>query len=809
MPFLVLTQVTKRTVRMDRFETPGAPVEYVGRSKFMSDSAIREFARLLKTPFEWLQAALDSFERAPNLPTPNGQRTLVLELPTKEKRVAEQVFSVRDMFSSESTDYKTFEAAVFSEPKSADPVVSWTSRDDVCALDLDVDVPYTDQDLTNLLTYFTPKPQFAWVTKGGGYRFVYLRDTVLTAFELACLGRYNLLGKVVCAGVEVKTETRLPGLARVQRNSLSLARAAYYRTDFSVDKSALAVWLRENDYEIGRRYPHTRCPFNPQNTKPQRDPVIVTEEGIFCPHPDCGFKSFGRLMGGDSAWTVWTCAGKAVHWEHARHEMVHDCGFEDKYSRVVYRAMMKLCEVSKARTRLAMERHNIIWCDGYYWSRASSMRQWGKNVEEVLNNLPAFHRDDGAKSRAHRESVAEAMESDSREDFGYREVIPIIGCRLMPVTSALTCIVQAKLYAKKETAQFRAKYTPSDKRMSFDSAKAVVETAVPGVNWNAVILHLHAKAWTEHRLGLFPMTFLYGASETGKSGSVAIASAIAGTTFKKVLLSENYEDVLRNLVIAKRTATYVFMDEWAKNCDGRAKDRLTPFLSVGEEHLSRLKYENESEFGSMVPFIFADTSVPTEVQEDTQLGRRSILVPMTTGIDWRESLVKTGVRDPLWLRLAGGDYTLACNSILSWFMDEFREPLRYDEAARVLGFLRMCDSEAAIENLDFLRNFIKLLLAEPEVSGNTNFNGRGWKMVNLEVRTPFQEAWLNLCDDRNSPTTSRTCSSVDWQKVMKLKEPSRLEISKLRGRQLCLRLKSVAGTRKDYRVNVELLKENT
>jgi len=221
----------------------------------------------------------------------------------------------------------------------SEAVIEWTGIERACAIDIDAhDIPESHRlcEHDDLLGYFPehlPRPLASWVTHGGGLRATFVEDGCFRADALA--GVWHLgapLGRLAGWKTEAITRTRHPAMKRKSESAgpvvwmtpsatFSIPKVGDASIQDEPSEDQVHAWLAERGMEIGQRYGHELCPFDP-NPSRGNPSVVVETGGVKCFH--CSRSaSWGRLLGGGrdsgAAISLYDAARGLVHLAHQRY----------------------------------------------------------------------------------------------------------------------------------------------------------------------------------------------------------------------------------------------------------------------------------------------------------------------------------------------------------------------------------------------------------------------------------------------------------------------------------------------------------
>jgi hypothetical protein len=311
------------------------------------------------------------------------------------------------------TPQKAFQAALDANTDQAEPILSWGSDEDIAAVDIDFHGDYKpdpDEFYHRVSVSVTPGPALYWVTHGGGYRLMYFRDGPhdFTAAEKAALAMIDIRAHLTrnATGVEFKRDTRHPKFPRADGAKAGPIRpsgpheadagrvaARFLRLADAVDEGAVAEWRDEQGYDEGRRISHEHCPIDPTPGDAKNDCVVHLDGGVYCHRCDGkgiafpgvgrpGFVPWQKLMdeaGGEARHSHIRAAVKNfAHWGHAGYIIRAHTGLDEKYARLLYRALLRTYHGDRGITPQAQQGYDrladkcffppvpLVRADGYW-----------------------------------------------------------------------------------------------------------------------------------------------------------------------------------------------------------------------------------------------------------------------------------------------------------------------------------------------------------------------------------------------------------------------------------------------------------
>lgn len=733
-------------------------------------------------------------------------------------------FRVRDMRSSESTDIPsdtplaTLREIVSKQWPYTEPVVSWDNASLLCAIDLD-STTWDEKRLLTWIEHFEPKPSLSWITKSGGLRLVYEPYEPLDAEELAAIAYLHLSVTAEYDSLEMKDDTRFPhGEVHSRQQSDARKVVRKWLRQFSADDAAVREWLLANNFEIGKRYEHDRCPVAPSSTA-KGTPVIVGELGIKCfvcdAHGLChgstkpGFFPYSVFAGSSSSTLLSSCVENLCHWEHAQHVVHSIFNVRGRVAEMAYSGMMRLQHGKFLRTVFESGR-DLLRFDGRWCNRNGE--SYSKDVKSILETLPAAsYVDAKGKFKADKAKVAALEQTFDLTEYGYPKLTPLFGIRMAQFLPSkddgrVPIIVQVPSLAREGKEDFRPRYIDPEHRDP--SPWTTIERSCPGVNRRYVELVLAAKGCAEIGMGMPPMIFVTGPSSSGKSSTVVLGASMAGDDCVAHVWSSNVDRIRQSVRDSKEKGSFAVFNDFLKEVE-RNKQAVVQasdfILNLTPNSTSWKIWTGPVALGDLPVFVWTDTRVPNELKQDLQLARRLVHVHVPEAVDWRSSLRDTGMERVRNIRTFSLEHARACDAIVSEVIDKFfRTPMTFEEIAVALGFASLCDSSESQDNDESLKAFFDAVCIAPQLGEEDakKFSGRGWKLILREVATELQSAWNVVCDE--NWRESRKCTAADWKKLIGAKSSLRFECRSQTASKIVVRFRSIEGTRTDYKVNEEL-----
>lgn len=667
-------------------------------------------------------------------------------------------------------------AALLQTNRTVDPdsILVWP-KDQIaflCAIDLDFHDPTrqqpTERDWNVIERAFAPKPEFFWRTpRGARGLYVAGKGSTFTAEELAVGAAANLSitpAVVRCGGtIEIKTDTRHPASPRPNNPTFrSVVRRMCGDDRFEIlarfgraglTESEIEAVLEAGDWEIGARLDHSCCPIDPGHDSAGQ-PVMVTEEGIFC------FSCKGRgIRNGFMPW-----AHLASRYDVPVHTgeygpllqaVKHYSPFSHvaylfkalapeimpQYLRVLYRALVKSQHKEKLepmRLAAAMKPFHFVRGENE-WLHADSLLAVGKNLAAAdVNFLPTCCCEVATEEGASLEPVPceVSIHINNGRIPGYPPLQPHL---FEPIAFHHTKPENTDVvhvYPERKTTAERVSYLPPTKRMPLAQCEKVISDYFPGISMEYVEALIVAMGCAESGRGMIPMLWATGTSEAAKTTTIRVVLEMYGEEY--VNLTKCPEDRMAQLfgeALAKTRA--VVFDDFAKDTETyKAYHQFLIQLSRTGHTYHHLNIGMRTlPVNSCV--VLTDWRLPEFFTHDTQFARRVHLIRLKSrvpqGWDKMSHFVEGWWRSDETLREA------AC-SLHSWIVDEFfpeDDKESFDSKMERLGIHRMekdfsdADGREAIR--DLVLDLVAAVVNAPVAAENEKRLGRGYREIRWDT----------------------------------------------------------------------------
>jgi hypothetical protein len=257
--------------------------------------------------------------------------------------------------------------------------------------------------------------------------------------------------------------------------------------------------------------------------------------------------------------------------------------------------------------------------------------------------------------------------------------------------------------------------------------------------------------------------------------------------------------VRAGVLTAKEAGSFALFDEFIKHSRGGRRDpteAMELLLTFTPDSVSHKLYVGPVPLGALPVCVWADTAVPDELRAHTQIARRLTHVHFSERQHWEQTIAAAGVGRPEDIRFARGDYAAACDSLLSWTVDELfsggpGDPgPTFSQLAAELGFRALEDSDVSAAKVESIRRLFDLVCRAPALGGQDakRWPGKGWKVIDLErAESELTDVWRGLADLRDQSQSVRV-DETDLKAVCGLKVPAAME-RRTHGRKVAVRFR--------------------
>ena len=733
------------------------------------------------------------------------------------------------------------EALAVSDYPVAEPVIYWDDIEKLCALDIDFHKtePPPTWRLENILSLLQPVPAWSWVTHGGGLRAVYGPLESLSAAELAAVAALNIkLAEPSCT-FELKDITRHPcyerngktaGPVHQQSQSSSLGAIARWLTA-EVNNEQIKDWLDEHDMEMGKSYPHDKCPIR-GGIESHASPVWVGDLGVNCLKCAAegiksgsrkpGFFPFTSLCGQGTDNLIVSILKNFTHWEHAKLVFADRLNLTGPITELIYRALLKTIHGDDPRVEKVFDAgHNLLRLDGF-WSSSDCSAAYSRDISAILAALPACMYEADGEFKVDQEKVNRFRERADLIEYGYPHITPVFGCSVYHhfLSSGDDQRIHAIVYDRRlrpeNMAPYRPVYVPPAKRMPLDEAWAIYEEVFPGLDRNYLRLLIAAKGCSEGGIGLPPFIAVTGPSATGKSATATLAAATCGDNNTEVQWQSNVERFRQSVMEGAARGSYVTCNEFLKDAvqsGESSKNALNNFLTMTPDSVSHKMYIGPVTLGRLPVFTVTEVDLPVEIQSFKQIGRRFIHIPTHEAKNlWKTSLIDSGVYRIELFRISDLSRAAAGNAIISDIIDSyFKIPQPFEKIALELGYNTLEKSENFEDQTWLLKRFFDLVCQAPDLplELQSRWPGRGWKLIRRGMESDLGMIWAKLCDNEfEAYDRSQRVAEQDWAGVIGVKTPVAVDIRSHGQGTVVLRFRN-GGIRSDMaKFNKEILNAN-
>ncbi len=717
-------------------------------------------------------------------------------------------FNFRPIFDGTLTPFDSFQAVLDHKTDDYEPMIVWDDPKSACCIDMDwlAEPTHNKDQLIIISALVQPAPMYSWVSHGGGLKCMYTAQDGFTADELASVGCIWLNAKFGnLVRTELKTETRHPRYNRkgFECSSVRVSNAATLDLDpvkrwlsnYEISESERDEWLSTNDYTIGGRYSHNRCPLRPHIDGSKRECVVVYPDGIHCNYCAAvyggGNSSYARLVNNTFADPIKVYLDNFVHWGHAKYRWFREFGLMDREGKLSYKSALKVRhDTEDPRINRVFIDHNIIRANNWWCTDDGQL--CGNELHNILNELPAcyFLNDDGKAIRSKSKSAWLSQTVDIRK-YGYDSFDFIRGLRIHGQhnkydADKIMLELPNDVLRPPHCAYARPKCIGVPTETEVENAWELIEKVFPGINRNYLLLLLVARGISEGETGMPPFVYCSGKSQTGKTTTVDIAAAILGDATSAPLWSMSVEKTREGILKNKlERGDYIVINEIEKQAN-RAKSEviqaMDDLLNFTPNSSSHLMYIGPMNFGRLPVIVWTETSVNDEILHSVQLGRRLVHVPLFKKVHW-ERPIKALIGKVTHLRLAGPEYVTACDVLCSYVISRWfsQMPKIFSDIALELGFeLLLRGREGEDEETGIDRSMLTLFnvacTGEPAPDNALRqIGGKGWIICPAEV-------WQQFRDPSGSTLTDcRNVKEQDWNEILGTSENVSFEAKSFSG----------------------------
>lgn len=723
-------------------------------------------------------------------------------------------------------------------------ILDWPTLDQLCCLDIDYhDSPAPPRHVLEALvrTRVTPQPYCWHFSRGGGLHLFYVAADGFTAEELAAIAalRFRILDTT--AGVELKKQVRGPGDEAVQygddRKQDTTGTLLEWLREPTATVEGIDEYLLEEGMELGRRYPHNKCPIHPSDDPgDKRDPVVVSESGIYCFVCAGKGRVFGSRRPGFVPWP--SVLGQAVagdvgfmvrglcHWGHAKWVLSERYGLSGPLAELAYRAALKAYHRDKPTYDLIpgvfdpmTERYTRV---GEDWMSLEELQMIKQRMEPILSRLPyTQYVDPKGAVKSDPARVAHFTQPLDLTREGYPTLQLVYGMRLAGEyldNHDRTMVAVPGPHLKRGGKAVIPRYVPYSSRVPIEKAWDRLREIVPGVDRTLIELLLCAAGCAqETELGMPPRIFVAGPSGAAKSSHFKIAAGILGVSAEEVSIQNGEERLRQAIRDSIEQSPYVVVNEILKDSRRNAKrspgEALQVILNLEKDSRTHVLYKGSQRFGRQFVLGMTEVALPPEIRNEQQIARRVWYYRLPSSIRvWPETMKAAGLTAFKDLRLASHDVAEACNAILSDVVDRFfAVPMTWEDQAGTLGVKTIENHADFVDQTPHLRHLFKLVCLAPEID-NTRLRliyKNGYKQIKKNEQIgEFEEdlyAYYTMFADGPGEDwfSSRQLMEKDWSRILGTDLHVRLVMSQ-NGSSVFLRFQ-VGPEAKPERVNQQIV----
>ncbi len=733
-------------------------------------------------------------------------------------------FTIREIDQTDDEGDKVSDppAAVLTNRLPTIPVgkiLKWGDIKAVCCLDIDyhgVTPPEESWLEAVVRSRVAPKP-FCWhFSRSGGLHLFYLAAGTFTAEELAAVAGLRFRSIEPTAGIELKKVVRGPGDRPVYYNGVQETTASlteWIGTGESGNETveeAVQQYLESEGITIGSRYGHDKCPICPSpDAGDKRDPVVVSDEGIFCHVCDgkgrclgsrrAGFAPWNTIVGHPTAGDFGYMIRGLAHWGHAKWVLSEKYRMVGKFAQLAYTAALKAYHQGKPTERLVnrvfdptLDKMARVGKDWYFITDLQPAEQGVNNLIAALPSV--MYEDEKGSVKASLASVALYSQAIDLKDYGYPPLRLVFGAKLaaeyLPQPLVATVGVAAK-HVQMRGDRYLPRYVLKSERMGLTKAWGLLEQIVPKVDHTLIRLIIAGSGVAQETCrGQSPRLFVTGPSGAAKTAHFSIAGSILGVVVPSITANSSDERFIANIKDAMNGSGVVVVNEIFKDAMRTSKRSpavaMQPVLNIEPDVQVHQLYKGGRPIGRQCLLAFTEVAMPATMQEETQIARRLRYYRVERRKDdWRAKMAAAGIGEFKEIRTRSPELADACNAILSDVIDEFFvEALTFDEIADRLNIKTIEDSPDFSDPTPYLRHFYKLVCAaeEPKSESMRKRFGRGAKKIDKAMDDnpdgkDLLATYSMFADGSGADWfTSRKLIEKDWSSVLKTDETVRLSL---------------------------------
>ena len=723
------------------------------------------------------------------------------------------------------------------EGMAADTVIEWGSSyaDIACVLDVDFHSTTAPKstlpDLNQLGDELSPAPALWWISHGGGLKAVYLTipRSVYTARELAAgaAAQVSCDPTVVAAQgtVEIITHTRHPTSTRQGRTCGVIHRplqteyfACLHRFSHAdATEQDIEEACEELGYTIGDRLPHDECLIDPGHVSQSPNPVLVTENGLYC--YSCagrgdvgkGFRSWGavrRTAGlpaseGAGGLPIMLAAQHFVHAEHVGC-LLSSLASEipAAYRRPLYSALLKSVHGADPRIPMAFAPFGFVRGDDC-WLHTQTLKASQPLSKESVSVLPSV-RVLNTEPDADPTTVSTSLTTLHINNGRIPGWMPIDPNRFVPIYTIHNEMPSSAMRATCTPALVvdgrpHVVYRSADRRLAKAEAIQRIQGHFPGISIPYLTAILVAMGSAESGEGMPPMLWASGKTGSAKTTTARIIMEMFGEQYENI--SGIREDRLGQVFgEALEDSRIVLFDDVAKI----TKDYLmwhTFFLKINRRHTFHKLYVGKTNVPVTAAVVITDRDAPSYFRKSLQFGRRCHHVRLDVLPQrWDQDLGHPVER---WWQ-STPELTEAAEAFYSWTVDEYFPPGQnepFGVKMKRLGiplFIEELTGDADDSNTALSEVLARLTMGICEAQAMTDSDekrlGRGYREVVFGSQSAVGKAATELIEDQGPVMQDKEHLEMaldpfqpDLQQRLGLLEPARLEVREY-GRKLFIRL---------------------
>jgi hypothetical protein len=604
-----------------------------------------------------------------------------------------------------------------------------------------------------------PKPCFSWFTSNGFIMMAFSSYSLFSAREMASMAALDAITKYPACEVSISTTVKHPGFTSVREGkeykcslvkesltSLEGALSQWRVGEYGSAKTEeIEAYLEKSGFEIGVRYPHEHCPFNPgpSSSGMGSPPVSVTQDGIKCfscqgkNHISGGWRNWDSLIGEVDEPRLLKAVKKFVPWRQVKYIVKHEyqSQFPLDLAKLCYISLAKLISPYLDDPRVRLLTSGLIplvkTLDG--WVEESDFKP-RKTDRSTFMNFSSCQSVTGSEEKGYRAVTNPDLVDNhlhGRDIPGWSPVYPVRGGLIYHQNIGFT------KYPNAVVAQVKGRYFIQLPRylekghkdlIPYEECLEQFNDLYPGINMDYLELLIVSRGIAEGEVQTC-WIMATGPSGAGKTKTVEIANQVVGDNISDIKYSTNR--FLQDVGESSRKSGYLIFDEFGKNVRNvRPIDAFSRLLDIDGSFEYHRLYQGTVSVDVCSVVVVTNTQYGKKIMTHKQIGRRFAHVELTSAVkEWDKKQNISKLRN---------NHSDLCDSYLTHLMNkhfwgEEAKPITFRDKVRSIGFPMLEDSHED-DSVPFSpKRLINRLFYQVRDLDHCNksWNGKGWKKVHL------------------------------------------------------------------------------